>query len=164
MFFNKKVSNINIENFLFNKDEDAIKNKDEYFFTYTGLDKKYFESFIKDLHHYKKENKTINWFFITIMCSIYSYLKLYMDRILNNVNKDIIYYLLLPFKKGMYIEVLNKLLNDRPEAELIELMKINEDITSRSEEIDDIIKNLLDACKILDSINRKTKHKSSKEF
>jgi len=141
--------------FDFNKN---INIEAEFFFNFTGLDKKYYKTFVRDIYNYKKENKNINWSSIRIMCSIYSYLKLYMDRILDNVNKEIIIDLLLPFKEGTFIRELSNIFISMSETELLELMEINEDTTLRLDEINDKIERFEEASRILDSINRRVVH------
>ena len=85
-----------------------------------------------------------------------------MDRILDNVNKEIIIDLLLPFKEGTFIRELSNIFISMSETELLELMEINEDTTLRLDEINDTIKRLEEASKVLDSINKRVVHKSSK--
>jgi len=134
-----------------------IQIEAKFFYMFTGIDKNYYKAFARDIYNYKKENK-INWTYIRIMCSIYSYLKLYMDRILDNVNKVIITNLLLPFKEGTFIQELSNIFISMSETELLELMEINEDTTLRLDEINDKIERFEEASRILDSINRRVVH------
>jgi len=138
------------------------------FFEITGLDPIYFNKFVSDLYKYKVDNgyKSLDWFRIKIICSIYSYLILYMDRILDNINKQIISYLLFPFKEGDYTKKLNDLFDKMGDQEFLNVMKINENISRKKEEIDSKIEKIKFCRNIINNIEKDNKtgiaHKKSR--
>ncbi|ORX86279.1 hypothetical protein BCR32DRAFT_302229 [Anaeromyces robustus] len=146
----------------FNKNDKDYDTK--FFFTFTGLNQNYFNTFVRDLYSFKKVHKKIKWNLIEAMCSEYAYLKLFMDRILDSVFKEIYINLLLPFKEGSFIQELDKLFICMSETELLQLMEINEETVSKLQEIENVIQKLEEASKNLDSINKKIIHKPSRNY
>jgi len=146
---------------LYNTDEDD-EDEDEFFFTFTGLDQEHFQTFVRDLYEFKQEHKKIRWNLIETMCSAYSYLKLFMDRILDSVFKEIYIDLLLPFKEGGFIQELDKLFISMSDENLLKLMEINEETQSRLQEIENLIQNLEEASRNIDGVNRRIVHRPSR--
>jgi len=90
----------------------------EYFYFYTCLDKEVFIKFIKDLNDLNNNGYQVNKDIIKIICSIYSYLKVFMDRFLDNIYKGCLYHLLYPFQEKRFSTNLIKKFSDMTDEDL----------------------------------------------
>jgi len=84
-------------NELFNGEEinNENENKDDFFYFYTNLKKELFEGFVKKLK--EKEKDKYDEQNIKIMSSIFSYMKIFLDRFLDYLYNGILFYLLKSF-------------------------------------------------------------------
>ena len=79
------------------KQDDEPKNKkeeDSFFYFYTNLDRDLFIKFTIKLRQIKNPNDSK---IIEIMCSIFSYMKIFLDRFLDYLSNGILFYLLESF-------------------------------------------------------------------
>ena len=158
----------NNDKHIIDHNENFNDYKDDFFFyTYTGLEPKEFKAFVININKFSNKHSEIKWFMMEKMCSIYAYLKLFMDSVLRNVYKRVIIDLLSPFttiKKGSFIKQLRNIFIEMTDDELINKMQISEEIVSKSNEKKDIIEKLEKASNDLDSINKKATRKPSRIF
>lgn len=116
---------------------------DEFFYFYTSLDKVKFNKFIQELKTKKKEPKIIE-----IMCSIFAYLKIFLDRFLDYLYNGILYYLLKGFLHNNFTIHLKNEFSDMDDSTVINLMgnsetvKAIEKVEKKIEELDKAYKEL----------------------
>jgi hypothetical protein len=116
---------------------------DEFFYFYTSLDKEKFNKFIQELKTKKKEPKIIE-----IMCSIFAYLKIFLDRFLDYLYNGILYYLLKGFLHNNFTIHLKNEFSDMDDSTVINLMgnsetvKAIEKVEKKIEELDKAYKEL----------------------
>ena len=85
---------------LFNPEEinnENEKKDDDFFYFYTNLKKDLFEGFVKKLKEKEKEKDKYDEQNIQIMSSIFSYMKIFLDRFLDYLYNGILFYLLKSF-------------------------------------------------------------------
>ena len=125
------------------KKSDEKDISDEFFYFYTSLDKEKFDKFIQELKTKKKEPKIIE-----IMCSIFAYLKIFLDRFLDYLYNGILYYLLKGFLHNNFTMHLKNEFSDMDDKTVINLMggsetaKTIEKIEKKIEELDKAYKEL----------------------
>ena len=116
---------------------------DEFFYFYTSLDKVKFNKFIQELKTKNKEPKIIE-----IMCSIFAYLKIFLDRFLDYLYNGILYYLLKGFLHNNFTIHLKNEFSDMDDSTVINLMgnsetvKAIEKVEKKIEELDKAYKEL----------------------
>ncbi|KAL6636319.1 P-loop containing nucleoside triphosphate hydrolase protein [Neocallimastix californiae] len=117
---NMDIKNENISNLIKNNYGNINPENDmqEYFYFYTCLDKEVFIKFIKDLNDLNNNGYQVNKDIIKIICSIYSYLKVFMDRFLDNIYKGCLYHLLYPFQEKRFSTNLIKKFSDMTDEDL----------------------------------------------
>ena len=132
-----------------NKNNNNLKKQvendisDEFFYFYTSLDKEKFNKFIQELKTKRKEPKIIE-----IMCSIFAYLKIFLDRFLDYLYNGILYYLLKGFLHNNFTIHLKNEFSDMDDSTVINLMgnsetvKAIEKIEKKIEELDKAYKEL----------------------
>lgn len=134
---NQNKSNKNLKN----PNENDIS--DEFFYFYTSLDKEKFNKFIQELKTKRKEPKIIE-----IMCSIFAYLKIFLDRFLDYLYNGILYYLLKGFLHNNFTIHLKNEFGDMDDSTVINLMgnsetlKAIEKIEKKIAELDKAYKEL----------------------
>lgn len=134
---NQNKSNKNLKN----PNENDIS--DEFFYFYTSLDKEKFNKFIQELKTKRKEPKIIE-----IMCSIFAYLKIFLDRFLDYLYNGILYYLLKGFLHNNFTIHLKNEFSDMDDSTVINLMgnsetlKAIEKIEKKIAELDKAYKEL----------------------
>ena len=92
-----------------NKGEEREKEISDKFFFYTNINRKKFEDFINQLKE-KKEKLKYERRNTQIMCSIFSYLKIFLDRFLDYLYNGILFYLLKSFQQNNLTQVLDNIL------------------------------------------------------
>lgn len=119
---------------------------DEFFYFYTSLDKEKFNKFIQELKSKKIEPKIIE-----IMCSIFAYLKIFLDRFLDYLYNGILYYLLKAFLHNNFTMHLKNEFSDMDDKTVINLMGSSETVKAK-EKVEKKIEDLDKAYKELKSL------------
>ena len=143
---NKDENNNNIKDS--QKKEDKSKNSDlddSFFYSYTNLDKDLFLKFIEKLKNKKPyEQKNIE-----IMSSIYSYLKIFLDRFLDYLYNGILFYLLKSFLQNNLTKHLKNEFSDMEDKTLISVMGGDMETVKKMEKIEKKLTELNKAYKEL---------------
>ena len=131
-----------------NKEENNNENldlDDSFFYSYTNLDKNLFLEFIEKLKNKERyEPKNIE-----IMCSIYSYLKIFLDRFLDYLYNGILFYLLKSFLQNNLTKHLKNEFSDMEDKTLSSVMGGDMETIKKMEKIEKKIEELNKAYKEL---------------
>lgn len=143
--------------------------REQLFFDSTGLTLDYIKEFGSELLEDSKDNENqniefIDWDSIKIISSVYSYLKSFMDRILDGIYKEIDIDLLSPFKNRIFFQKLQKHFLLMSDNELEPIMNVSDDTKKKIKKFNTIIEKLKQANTYLNSINKNTIFKSSKKI
>lgn len=132
-----------------------IENYEKLFYDFTGLtfDKiKHLRS--KLLKYEKNKIEEVDWDSVEIMCSVYSYLKSFMDRILDSIFKEIDIDLMRPFKSRIFFQNLQQHFYSMNGEELEQIMYISDDTRKKIDNFSTVIEKLKKAKVDLNSINK----------
>jgi len=135
------------------------------FYDITGLKLDYIKNLSYKLRNDENEQnlKVIDWDSVEIMCSVYSYLRSFMDRILDSIFKEVDIDLLSPFKKRIFFQKLQKHFLLMSDNELKPIMQVNNETKKKIENFNTIIQKLEKAKSDLNSINKNMIFKSNKK-
>eukprot|EP00833_Pecoramyces_ruminatium_P016552 jgi/Orpsp1_1/1190584/evm.model.d7180000079910.1 len=132
-----------------------IENYEKLFYDFTGLtfDKiKHLRS--KLLKYEKNKIEEVDWDSVEIMCSVYSYLKSFMDRMLDSIFKEIDIDLMRPFKSRIFFQNLQQHFYSMNGEELEQIMYISDDTRKKIDNFSTVIEKLKKAKVDLNSINK----------
>jgi len=118
LFYNEKE--INNENEKTEDEKTEDEKKEDFFYFYTNLKKELFEGFInklkeKDKEKYDEQN-------IKIMSSIFSYMKIFLDRFLDYLYNGILFYLLKSFLHSNFTKHLKYVFADMDDKTVTGIM------------------------------------------
>ncbi|OUM57355.1 hypothetical protein PIROE2DRAFT_17696 [Piromyces sp. E2] len=135
---------------LVKKDNPNIE--EQFFKKFTGLTLDYIKGLGSKLRNYenKQKNEVVDWDSIKIMCSIYSYLKIFMDRMLDSIYKNVDSNFLKPFKNRIFFVNLKDHFLLMKEDELKPIMLVNDDTRKK---IDKLSTNIIKLKKAKNDLN-----------
>ena len=143
---NKDENNNNINDSQQNENKsENLDLDDSFFYSYTDLDNKLFSEFIEKLKN-KEQYEQKN---IEIMCSIYSYLKIFLDRFLDYLYNGILFYLLKSFLQNNLTKHLKNEFSDMEDKTLSSVMGGDMETIKKMEKIEKKIEELNKAYKEL---------------
>ena len=125
-------------------ENEMKKKKEDYFYFYTNLDRKKFQKFVIKLKSDKNENKIDNYI-IKIMCSIFSYMKIFLDRFLDYFYNGMLYYLLKNFLDKRLTEHIKNEFFDMDEKTISNIMGGGIETRNKIEKIERKINDLKNA-------------------
>ena len=145
--YSNKIQNKIEEIFTEKKNENNNEINDNFFYFYTNLKKELFEEFVKKLKEKDKEKYDLQN--IKIMSSIYSYMKIFLDRFLDYLYNGIMFYLLKSFLHSNFTKHLKYQFADMDDKTVTNIMGGDLETLKKIEKTEKKLADLTDAYKEL---------------
>lgn len=123
-------------------DDDFMSGKNEFFYFYTNLNKSLFLKFTKKLKKQKNPNDNR---IIEIICSIFAYMKIFLDRFLDYLSNGILFYLLDSFLGDNLTKHIKYQFSDMDDKTVTNIMGGDIETRNKIEKIERKIVDLQDA-------------------